>query len=115
MPAGTKLLFGWERNATESAKAIADTFGNVKILLITKGENGSVAYDCKSGRTVSCDAVKVNVASTVGAGDSFSAAFLYGYLSGKPIEDCLRSASRISAFVCSKPQAIPPYPHDSAE
>lgn len=110
MPAVTKLLFGWKRNATESAKAIADTFRNVKILLITKGENGSVAYDCRSGRSVNCEAVKVNVASTVGAGDSFSAAFLYGYLSGKPIEDCLRSASRISSFVCSKPQAIPPYP-----
>ena len=89
---------------------IADTFGNVKLILITKGENGSVAYDCKSGRTVSCDAFKVNVASTVGAGDSFSAAFLYGYLSGKPIEACLCSASRVSAFVCSKAEAIPPYP-----
>ena len=110
MPAVTKPLFGWKRNAAESAKMVADTFANVKLILITKGENGSVAYDCRSGRTVSCDAVKVNVASTVGAGDSFSAAFLYGYLSGKPIEDCLRSASRISSFVCSKPQAIPPYP-----
>ena len=110
MPAVTKPLFGWERDAEESAKMVADTFANVKLILITKGENGSVAYDCKTGRTVNCDAFKVNVASTVGAGDSFSAAFLYGYLSGKPIEDCLCSASRVSAFVCSKPQAIPPYP-----
>ena len=109
-PAVTKPLFGWERDAEESAKVIADTFANVKLILITKGENGSVAYDCKTGRTVSCDAFKVNVASTVGAGDSFSAAFLYGYLSGKPIEACLCSASKVSAFVCSKPQAIPPYP-----
>lgn len=114
-PAVTKLLFGWERDAAESVKTIADTFRNVKIILITKGANGSAAYDCKSGRSVFCEAVKVKVASTVGAGDSFSAAFLYGYLSGRPIEDCLCSASRISSFVCSKPQAIPPYPHDFAE
>ena len=110
MPAVTKPLFGWERDAEESAKVIADTFANVKLILITKGENGSVAYDCKTGRTVSCDAFKVNVASTVGAGDSFSAAFLYGYLSGNPIEACLCSASRVSAFVCSRAEAIPPYP-----
>ena len=115
MPAVTKPLFGWERDVATSAKAIADMFANVKLILITKGENGSVAYDCRSGRSVFCDAVKVNVVSTVGAGDSFSAAFLYGYLSGKPIEDCLRSASRISSFVCSKPQAIPPYPNGFAE
>ncbi len=110
MPAVTKPLFGWERDATESAKVIAESFDNLKLLLITKGENGSVAYDCRTGRTVSCDAVRGNVAATVGAGDSFSAAFLYGYLSGKPIEDCLCSASRISSFVCSKAEAIPPYP-----
>lgn len=115
MPTVTELLFGWKRDAAESAKTIADTFGNVKIILITKGENGSVAYDCKNGRTVCCEAVKVKVVSTVGAGDSFSAAFLYGFLSGKPIEDCLRSASRISAFVCSKAEAIPPEPIGSAE
>ena len=110
MSAVTKPLFGWERDAEESVKTIADTFANVKLILITKGENGSVAYDCRSGRTSYCDAFKVNVASTVGAGDSFSAAFLYGYLSGKPIEDCLCAASRVSAFVCSKAEAIPHYP-----
>ena len=115
MPTVTKLLFGWERDAAEAIKAIAETFGNVKIILVTKGENGSVAYDCKSGRTDYCEAIKVKVASTVGAGDSFSAAFLYGYLSGKPIEDCLRSASRVSAFVCSKAEAIPPDPIDFTE
>ena len=115
MPTVTKLLFGWERDAAESAKTIAETFGNVKIILITKGENGSVAYDCKNGRTVCCEAVKVKVVSTVGAGDSFSAAFLYGYLSGKPIEDCLRSATKVSAFVCSQAQAIPPDPVKFAE
>ena len=115
MPAVTKPLFGWERDAEESAKAIADTFANVKLILITKGENGSVAYDCRTGRTVSCAAVKVKAASTVGAGDSFSAAFLYGYLSGKPIEDCLCAASKVSAFVCSRAEAIPPYPIGFAE
>ena len=115
MPTVTKLLFGWERDAAEAVKAIAETFGNVKIILITKGENGSFAYDCKSGRTDYCEAIKVKVASTVGAGDSFSAAFLYGYLSGKPIKDCLRSASRVSSFVCSKAQAVPPDPIDFTE
>ena len=110
MPTVTKLLFGWERDEAESAKTVADTFGNLNVILITKGENGSVAYDCTTGRAVFCEAVQVKAVSTVGAGDSFSATFLYGYLSGKPIEDCLRSASRVSAYVCSQAQAIPPDP-----
>ena len=110
LPTVTKLLFDWEGNATNSAKMIADAFSNIKIILITKGANGSFAYDCKTGMIYHGEAVKVKVKSTVGAGDSFSAAFLYGFLAGRGIEDCLRSASKISAFVCSKAEAIPEDP-----
>ena len=114
-PTVTKLLFGRTIDLTESVKTVADAFRNVKMILVTRGERGSFAYDCKSKRLDRCEAVKVNVVSTVGAGDSFSAAFLYGFLSGKRTEDCLRSASEVSAFVCSKAEAVPPDPHDFAE
>lgn len=110
LPTVTNLLFDWEGNAADFAKMIAETFTNIKIVLITKGENGSFAYDCKTGMIHHCEAVKVKVKSTVGAGDSFSAAFLYGFLPGERIEECLRSASKISAFVCSKAEAIPEDP-----
>ena len=107
LPTVMALLFELKQDTTESAKTIAEAFNNIKIILITKGENGSFAYDCKNNKITDCEAVKVKVVSTVGAGDSFSAAFLHGFLSGKRIEDCLKSASKISAFVCSKAEAIP--------
>ena len=114
-PTVTKLLFDSQPDATEAAKTIAGAFGNIKIIIITRGANGSFAYDRKNGHSCSCDAVKIKVVSTVGAGDSFSAAFLHGFLSGNRIEDCLRSASKISAFVCSKAEAIPEDPTDPFE
>ena len=115
LPTVTKSLFDREQNAAESAKIIADTFNNIKIILVTKGENGSFAYECKTGMIRHCEAVKVKVKSTVGAGDSFSATFLHGFLAGRRLEDCLRSASKISAFVCSKAEAIPEDPIDFIE
>ena len=107
LPTVMALLFELKQDTTGSAKTIAEVFNNIKIILITKGENGSFAYDCKDNKITDCEADKVKVVSTVGAGDSFSAAFLYGFLLGKRIEDCLKSAAKISAFVCSKAEAIP--------
>ena len=49
---------------------------------------------------------KTDVASTVGAGDSFGAAFLVKYMKNYSIDECLEFASRISAIVCSKQEAI---------
>ena len=76
------------------------------------GEKGSYAYDVHNKTSFSCAAERVTVASTVGAGDSFSAAFLYKYMSGFDINSCLKTASRISAYVVSKTEAVPEYNSD---
>ena len=54
------------------------------------------------------DATPVAVASTVGAGDSFSAAFLHRYASDG-IDTALRYAARVAAFVVSQYDAVPDY------
>ncbi len=47
--------------------------------------------------------------STVGAGDSFAATFLYCYLTNRNIQDALEYASKVSALVVSKKEAVPDY------
>ena len=45
--------------------------------------------------------------STVGAGDSYGAAFLVSYLSGRSIPECLLRATEVSAEVVSRAEALP--------
>lgn len=109
LPILMKTLFNSDSDYVSSSKQISKLFNNLKLIIVTRGENGSYAYDCRSGLSYISDAQKVNVVSTVGAGDSFSAAFMYNYLSGKDIDECLKKASKLSAFVVSQKDAIPEY------
>ena len=109
LPTVTGELFGGAPDHVAAAKMIAERFKNLKLVVITRGENGSLAYDVKEKRTYFSDAVKVKVVSTVGAGDSFSASLMYNYLSGKNVDECLRRASVLSAYVVSRADAIPEY------
>ena len=105
----TNMLFNAEYDYIKASKIIGEKFNNIKIVIITLGEKGAFAYDCRKDITYSCEAQKVKVISTVGAGDSFSATFLNKYLNGLSIEHCLKLASKVSAFVVSKAEAIPDY------
>jgi len=55
---------------------------------------------------------KVQVADTVGAGDSFTATFVACILNGKPIKVAHQTAVRVSAFVCTQHGAMPIIPED---
>ena len=102
-------FIGTYKSDEEGAKLICSRFKNVKLVIITKGENGSFVYDSVNLKTNECNAKKTEVISTVGAGDSFSAAFLAKYLNKYDISDCLDFASEISGIVVSKTEAIPEY------
>ena len=58
---------------------------------------------------------KVEVADTVGAGDSFTAAFIASILKGKSVAEAHNRAVRTSAFVCTKKGAMPILPPDLTE
>ena len=47
------------------------------------------------------------VCDTVGAGDSFTAAFTLGLLRGESLRGILRNACKTASAVCSKPGAVP--------
>jgi sugar/nucleoside kinase (ribokinase family) len=76
--------------ARESAVDLAvEKLGSrVETLAVKLGAEGALGIcDAEKVRVVS---IPVNVVDTVGAGDSFDAGFLYGYLTGWPLEKSLR-------------------------
>ena len=58
------------------------------------------------------DTPKVEVADTVGAGDSFTAAFIAKILSGATIEQAHEVAVQVSAYVCTQSGAMPCLPQE---
>ena len=91
------------------AKLLKERYSNIKLIIITLGAEGAYCYDCVNGQTYYSDSQKVDVVSTVGAGDSFSAAFLHQYFLKKDLQYCLEYASGIAGFVVSKMEAVPNY------
>ena len=73
-------------------------------VLLTLGPDGCDLY-ADSGR-IHSPAVPVKVVSTVGAGDSFSAAFLYHYLTGSSLADALAAGNRLAAKIAGQKGAI---------
>lgn len=55
---------------------------------------------------------KVEVADTVGAGDSFTGAFCAAILAGLPVAEAQDRAVKVSAFVCTQNGAMPEYPEE---
>ena len=59
-------------------------------VVVKLGARGALAYQADS--TIRAESLSVNVVDTIGAGDSFDAGFLYGYLNSWPIDKSLRLA-----------------------
>ena len=68
----------------------------VPVIAVKCGEKGAYVYN--KGTIYECDAPKVKVADTVGAGDSFNGGFIYGMLSEMPIEQCLKAGIICGSF-----------------
>lgn len=108
LPVVAKTILGAGEHSPDAViAAVKEKFPNVKLLILTCGADGSVAYDFKTGAVSRCDAVKTKVVSTVGAGDSFCATFIVHYLQGVDTMTALQKASRVSAWVVSQEGAIP--------
>ena len=82
---------------------------NLKMVVLTCGTNGSYVF-ARDGFTSFKPTPKVEVADTVGAGDSFTGAFTASILSGKSIGEAHEIAVKVSAYVCTKKGAMPKLP-----
>lgn len=81
---------------------------NLKMLILTCGVNGSYVFT--PGNVSFVETPRVEVADTVGAGDSFTAAFVSSILSGLSIGEAHKLAVETSAYVCTQNGAMPVLP-----
>lgn len=86
---------------------------NLDMLVLTCGVNGSYVF---APNLVSFqETPKVDVADTVGAGDSFTGTFAAAILAGKYIPEAHKLAVEASAYVCTQNGAMPILPKELIE
>ncbi len=83
---------------------------DLDILVLTCGTNGSYVFT--ADKSYYQPTPKVEVADTVGAGDSFTGSFCAALLKGKSIPEAHELAVKVSAFVCTQNGAMPTLPED---
>ena len=95
-----KEMFGYDGETMQETcrKILLDW--SLKYLILTCGTSGS--YIFAEGEESFMETPKVEVADTVGAGDSFIASFMASILKGTTIKEAHELAVRLSAFVCTQ-------------
>ena len=97
-------LFNLPDNSADALYRIAERWG-LDYVIYTCGAAFSEIY-CRQGLISHIDTPKVKVADTVGAGDSFTAAFITSILLGKTTREAHEMAVSLAAKVCSSSGAI---------
>jgi fructokinase len=87
------------------------------LVVITRGSQGLIGFTADGA--VEVPGVKVEVADTVGAGDTVGAIIVEAMvekgimaLTGDILQDVLHRAAKAAAITCSRPGANPPYKHE---
>ena len=78
------------------------------MLVLTCGTNGSYIYT--ADETYFRKTPLVQVADTVGAGDSFTATLVSDLLRGTPIAEAHEHAVKVAAYVCTQKGAMAEWP-----
>lgn len=114
-------LFGWQPKSDKDFETIWQTYDfksccrniltkyKLSMLILTCGVNGSYVFT-PDGEVSQLGTPEVEVADTVGAGDSFTAAFVGSILLGKKVNEAHKRAVEVSAFVCTQHGAMPKIP-----
>jgi fructokinase len=114
-------LFG-EEQYQQRANALLGQ--GTSLVVITRGNNGAIAWHASAGQ-IEVQAPKVEIADTIGAGDSFQAALLFalhkqGRISRQQLKDigadelrrALSFAANCAGLTCTRPGADPPWSHE---
>lgn len=83
---------------------------NLDMLVLTCGVNGSYVFT--PGNLSFQETPKVEVADTVGAGDSFTGTFCACILKGMSVPEAHKRAVEVSAYVCTQQGAMPEIPQE---
>jgi len=72
-----------------------------KLIVITRGENGSLAVF--NNEIINCESVRVQkVVDLTGAGDLFASGFFKEYLDNSTVKECLTTGSKLAARIIQK-------------
>jgi sugar/nucleoside kinase (ribokinase family) len=82
-------------------EALAKLSCTVPMVAVKQGKDGAVLY--KGQEINKCEALRVEAVDAVGAGDSFDAGFLYGYLSGMEPDLCLKAGCICGSLSTRRP------------
>lgn len=94
-------------NIENVCRTIMEDF-SLEMVILTCGTKGS--YIFTKGGVSFMPTPKVNVADTVGAGDSFTGSFCAAILRGLPVAEAHKKAVEVSAYVCTQNGAMPEIP-----
>jgi len=75
-----------------------------KVLGIKMGAKGSML--CIDDNILGLESFKIDVLDTVGAGDAWNAAVIYGILRGLPIDEIILMANAVAAIKCTRVGAV---------
>lgn len=92
---------------------VSEKYPEISVICITKGPKGAAV--CHKGIYEEIETTPIKVADTVGAGDAFSAGFLYTYLSGHGVSKAASIACILGTYVASKPGSVPEYSKELIE
>jgi ribokinase len=87
--------FGAFEDVVDAARVIA---ARGPLVVVKDGERGALAVPPGGGAVVRQAGYPVEAVDAVGAGDSFNAGYLAGYLRGLPTDDCLALACKAGAM-----------------
>ena len=101
-------MFNYDSSNIENVcRTIMEDF-SLEMVILTCGTKGS--YIFTKGGVSFMPTPKVNVADTVGAGDSFTGSFCAAILRGLPVAEAHKKAVEVSAYVCTQNGAMPVIP-----
>lgn len=101
------LGYNEEDNLDEQCRRLLCDY-RLKMVVLTCGTEGSYVF--APNFTSFQKTPVVSVADTVGAGDSFTAAFCASLLKGQSLTEAHKIAVNVSAFVCTQHGAMPQLP-----
>ena len=93
------LLNEEEVSGFGGADAILGLLPSASTLVVKRGPKGAVAW--RNGEEIRVAAPNVEVIDTVGAGDTFNAAYLARHVAGASLEEALRHGVEVASFAVS--------------
>ncbi|WP_309398499.1 carbohydrate kinase family protein [Cerasicoccus maritimus] len=99
-----------DSDPADSVDGVASQCTKLKVIAgcqricVTRGAEGGVFWD--NGEVHSAKSPPVEVKDTVGAGDAFMAALIFGLISGQPVAEALKAACARGAMIAGQDGAV---------